>query len=110
MKSKKKNIEKPTPEAKALSLFLMAYKSIKPIYKEKSKRMNKLWDSVTDGKLTRDEYFVEVQNMLKQYGGYSKVVEKTVKYYIDKTGEWTLQGDDKYCQDAKLIAEELLNK
>ena len=36
-------IEKPTPEAKALSLFLMAYKTINPKHKEESKRINKLW-------------------------------------------------------------------
>ena len=106
----KKNIEKPTPEAKALSLFLMAYKTKNPIYKEKSKRMNRLWDLVTMDKLSRDEYIEEVQNMLTAYGGYLEVVEKTVKFYIEKTGEWKLQGNDKYCLDAKKIADELLNK
>ena len=39
----KNNIEEPTPEAKALSLFLMAYKSTSPTYKNASKRINKLW-------------------------------------------------------------------
>ncbi len=106
----KKNIEKPTPEAKALSLFLMAYKTTNPIYKEKSKRMNRLWDLVTMDKLSRDEYIDEVQNMLTAYGGYIEVVEKTVKFYIEKTGEWKLKGEDKYCQDAKKIADKLLNK
>tara|TARA_B110000503_G_C7158653_1_gene418568 strand:+ start:1838 stop:2161 length:324 start_codon:yes stop_codon:yes gene_type:complete len=106
----KKNIEKPTPEAKALSLFLMAYKTTNPIYKEKSKRMNRLWDLVTMDKLSRDEYIEEVQNMLTAYGGYIEVVEKTVKFYIEKTGEWKLKGEDKYCQDAKKIADKLLNK
>ena len=106
----KKNIEKPTPEAKALSLFLMAYKTKNPIYKEKSKRMNRLWDLVTMDKLSRDEYIEEVQNMLATYGGYLEVVEKTVKFYIEKTGEWKLQGDDKYCQDAKEIADKILKK
>ena len=52
----------------------------------------------------------EVQNMLTSYGGYSEVVEKTVRFYIDKTGEWKLQGDDKYCLDAKEIADKILNK
>ena len=110
MKSKKKNIEKPSTEAKALSLFLMAYKTIKPIYKEKSKRMNKLWDMVALGKIQKSEYVDEVQKMLESYGGYDEVVMKTVKFYIKKTGEWTLQGDDKYCQDAKLVADKILNK
>jgi len=106
----KKDIEKPSPEAKALSLFLMAYKTIKPIYKEKSKRINRLWDLVKDNKLSRSDYMEEVQNMLTSYGGYSEVVEKTVKFYIEKTGEWKLQGDDKYCLDAKQIADKILNK
>jgi len=101
---------KPSAEAKALSLFLMAYKTIDPIYKEKSKRINRRWDLVLKDELTRAEYNEEVLEMLELYGGYSKVVEKTVKYYIDKTGEWTLKGDDKYCQDAKLIADKILKK
>ena len=46
--------------------------------------------------------------MLASYGGYTEVVEKTVKYYIDKTGVWTLKGDDKYCLDAQLVADKLL--
>ena len=106
----KKNIEKPSPEAKALSLFLMAYKTINPIYKDKSKRMNKLWDLVKNNELSKSDYMEEVQNMLTSYGGYSEVVEKTVKFYIEKTGEWKLQGDDKYCLDAKQIADKILNK
>ncbi len=106
----KKNKEKPSPEAKALSLFLMAYKTISPIYKEKSKRINKLWDQVIIDKLSRSDYNEEVQNMLTSYGGYSEVVEKTVRFYIEKTGEWKLQGDDKYCLDAKQIADKILNK
>ena len=105
-----KNTEKPSPEAKALSLFLMALKATSPIHKEQSKRMNKLWDMVRIGKISKSDYLVEVEKMLTSYGGYSEVVEKTVKFYIDKTGEWTLQGDDKYCLDAKLIAEEILKK
>ena len=101
----KKNTEKPTSEAKALSLFLMAYKTIDPIYKEKSKRINKQWDRVRNDELSRADYLEEVQSMLTEYGGYSDVVEKTVKYYIDKTGEWKLQGEDKYCLDAKTVAD-----
>jgi len=101
---------KPSPEAKALSLFLMAYKTIDPIYKEKSKRINKRWDMVLSDELSRDEYNEEVLEMLSSYGGYSEVVEKTVRFYIEKTGEWTLKGDDKYCQDAKLIADKILKK
>ena len=106
----KKKAEKPTPEAKALSLFLMAYKSFDPIYKEKSKRINRLWDLVRHGELDNTDYQKEVQKMLSEYGGYSKVVEKTVKFYIDKSGEWKLKGDDQYCQDAGKVAEELLKQ
>ena len=103
-----KQTEKPSPEAKALSLFLMAYKTTNPIYKEKSKRINKLWNLVKYNELSRNDYMKEVQNMLTSYGGYSDVVEKTVRYYIEKTGEWKLQGDDKYCLDAQKIADKLL--
>ena len=106
----KKKIEKPSPEAKALSLFLMAYKTTNPIYKERSKRINRLWDLVKTNDLSRSDYMEEVQNMLSSYGGYSEVVEKTVRFYIEKTGEWKLQGDDKYCLDAKQIADKILNK
>ena len=106
----KKNSEKPTPEAKALSLFLMAYKTIDPLYKEKNKRINRQWDLVKMDKLSMNDYMEEVQSMLTSYGGYSEVVEKTVRFYIEKTGEWTLQGDDKYCLDAKKIADKILNK
>ena len=106
----KKNTEKPTSEAKALSLFLMYYKTIDPIYKEKSKRINKQWDRVRNDELSRADYLEEVQSMLTEYGGYSDVVEKTVKYYIDKTGEWKLQGEDKYCLDAKTVADKILKK
>lgn len=106
----KKHIEKPSPEAKALSLFLMAYKTKDPVYKDKSKRMNRLWDLVNMNKLSKSDYIEEVQNTLVSYGGYSEVVEKTVRFYIEKTGEWTLQGDDKYCLDAKQIADDILKK
>jgi len=105
-----KKIEKPSPEAKALSLFLMAYKTIKPIYKEQSKRINKAWDRVMKNELSKTDYFAEVQKMLALYGGYSAVVEKTVKFYIEKTGEWKLEGTDKYCLDAKQIADKILKK
>jgi len=101
---------KPSPEAKALSLFLMAYKTLDPIYKEKSKRINRRWDLVLKDELTRAEYNEEVLEMLTSYGGYEEVVEKTVKFYIEKTGEWTLKGNDKYCQDAQLVADKLLKK
>lgn len=104
------NTVKPTAEAKALSLFLMAYKTIKPIYKENAKHINRLWDLVKLEKMSKNDYMEEVQKMLESFGGYSQVVEKTVRYYIDKTGEWKAQGDDKYNQDAKLVADRLLKK
>lgn len=105
-----KKTEKPSPEAKALSLFLMAYKTIDPIYKEKSKRINKLWSLVLKDEFSKSEYIDEVQNMLTSYGGYAEVVEKTVRFYIENTGEWKLEGNDKYCRDAKLIADKILKK
>jgi hypothetical protein len=48
--------------------------------------------------------------MLTLLGGYEEVVEKTVKYYIDKTGKWTLKGDDKYCLDAQAVADRIQHK
>jgi len=105
-----KNTEKPTPEAKALSLFLMAYKTKDPKYKEKSKRINKLWDLVMDGELSRTDYNDEIINLLTSYGGYAVVIEKTVRYYIEKTGEWKLKGEDKYCEDAQKVADKILKK
>jgi len=104
------NSEKPTPEAKALSLFLMAYKTVNPAYKENSKQINKLWNQVKTGELSKSDYMVEVEAMLASYGGYADVIEKTVRYYIEKTGKWTLKGDDKYCLDAAKAAAEVLNK
>jgi len=104
------NIEKPTPEAKALSLFLMAYKTVNPKYKEESKRINKLWDMVKHQELSKEDYLKEVESMLAKHDGYTAVIEKTVKYYIDKIGEWKLKGDDKYCQDAQQVADKLLKK
>lgn len=106
----KKNTEKPSAEAKALSLFLMAYKTIEPVYKEQSKRINKLWDLVVHDELSKEHYLEEVQSVLDSYGGYSAVVEKTVRFYIEKTGEWKLDGDDKYCLDAKAIADKITAK
>lgn len=88
----------------------MACKTTGPIHKEKSKRINRLRDLVKTNEFSRSDYMKEVQNMLKSFGGYSEVVEKTVRYYIEKTGEWKLKGDDKYCLDAKLIADKILNK
>ncbi|MCJ8288929.1 MAG: hypothetical protein HRT58_05895 [Crocinitomicaceae bacterium] len=103
-------MKKPSPEAKALSLFLMAYKKTDPSYKEKSKRINKQWDLVKSGELSNSAYMEEVQKMLTSFGGYSEVIEKTVKFYIEKTGEWKLQGDDKYCLDARKVADEMLKQ
>jgi hypothetical protein len=105
-----KKTEKPTPEAKALSLFLMAYKTKDPIYKEKSKRINRLWSLVLKEDLSKEDYMAEVNLMLMSYGGYSEVVEKTVRYYIDQTGEWKLEGNDKYSLDAKQVADQILKK
>jgi|TARA_Y100000385_G_C12828535_1_gene523474 hypothetical protein len=104
------NTPKPSPEAKALSLFFMAYKTISPIYKEKSKRINRLWSLVKHNELDNDEYMEEVNIMLNSYGGYLEVVEKTVKYYVEKTGKWTLEGDDKYCKDALKFVDKYLKK
>lgn len=106
----KKHNEKPLPEAKALSLFLMAHKATNPVLKEKSKRINRLWDLVKNDELSKSEYMEEVQNMLTSLGGYAEVVEQTVRFYIEKTGEWKLEGNDKYCIDAKRIADKILKK
>ena len=101
---------KPTPEAKALSLFLMAYKTKDTKYKETSKRINKMWDLVMEGELSRTNYNDEIQNLLTSFGGYAVVVEKTVRFYIKKTGSWKLKGEDKYCEDAQKVADEILKK
>ena len=103
-------MNKPTPEAKALSLFLMAHKKTNSVYKEQAKRINKQWDLVTAGELSKSAYMEEVQKALASYGGYLAVIEKTVQFYIDKTGEWKLTGDDKYCLDAKKIADKILKQ
>jgi len=104
------NLQKPSPEAKALSLFLMAFKSKSSIYKEQSNRMSRLWNQVKYNEISSADYMVEVQKLLKEYGGYTEVIWKTVKHYISKTGEWKLEGDDKYCQDAQEIADKILKK
>jgi len=106
--STNKASEKPTPEAKALSLFLMAHKSKDNAYKEKAKRMNRLWDQVRDNALTKEDYASEVERTLNSYGGYAEVVEKTVQFYINKTGAWKLEGQDKYCKDARAIADKIM--
>ena len=106
----KKISEKPSPEAKALSLFLMAYKTKDPVYKEKSKRINRLWSLVKYGEMNKEDYTLELDKMIKSCGGYLEIVEKTVQYYINKTGEWKLEGDDKYYQDAKKFADKILKK
>ena len=62
---------------------------------------------VRSGDLDKDIYLKEVQGMLNEYGGYEEVIEKTVRYYIKKTGDWTLKGDDKYCLDAKIVADKI---
>lgn len=103
-------MNKPTPEAKALSLFLMAHKKMNSSYKEKAKRINKQWSLVIAGELSKSVYMEEVQNTLAAYGGYSEVIEKTVRFYIDTTGEWKLKGDDKYCLDAQKIADKILKE
>lgn len=104
------NLDKPSAEAKALSLFLMAHKSINPSYKEKSNRMSKLLNQVKNDELSNEDYMKEVQILLTKYGGYNEVIWKTVKFYIEKSGRWTLKGDDKYCKDAQEIADKILSK
>jgi len=106
----KNSSAKPTPEAKALSLFLMAHKMVSPDYKERATLINKQWDLVKTGKLSKNDYLKAVEKTLLFYGGYEEVIEKTVKYYIEKTGEWTLKGDDKYCVDAQVVADRILKK
>jgi hypothetical protein len=105
-----KNVEKPSPEAKALSLFLMAHKAKDPFYKEQLKRINRQWDLSKKEKITKSDYQEEVEKMLASYGGYDQVVEKTVRFYIEKTGKWSLEGDDKYCRDAKKVADKIKKK
>lgn len=105
-----KSKEKPSPEVKALSLFLMAFKKKSPAYQEKSKRINNLWNKVVANELSKEKYLEEVQNMLASFGGYSVVVEKTVRHFIEKTGEWKLEGNDKFCIDAKKVADKIVEQ
>jgi len=102
------NREKPTPEAKALSLFLMAYKSTNQTYKDKARQIRNRRDMVLAGELDPDMYQHEIKETLASYGGYTEVIEKTVQFYIDKFGEYKSQGDDQYAQDAMTIAEKLM--
>ena len=101
-------MKKPSSEAKALSLFLMTIKKTDPKAKETAKRINRRWDLLLAHEISAKDYAEEVHKTLETYGGYNEVVEKTVRFYIDKTGEWTLQGDDKYCIDAQKIADGIL--
>ncbi|MFT4601777.1 MAG: hypothetical protein ACI857_001960 [Arenicella sp.] len=103
-------MEKPTPEAKALSLYLMAFKATKPECKQQAKHINRQWDRFRDGELSLENYTKEIQELLTLHGGYAKVVENTVWHYIKTTGEWTLKGDDKYCEDAQKVADKVLEK
>jgi hypothetical protein len=104
----KKPIHKPTPEAKALSLFLQAFKSKDNKYKEELKHINRQWDLFLAGELDQQDYMRAVLHMLETYGGYEMVLEQTVKHYIDTTGSWIGKGDDQYQQDAQAVAERLL--
>jgi len=99
--------DKPTPQAKALSLFLMAHKTTNKMYKEKSKRISRLWGLVLKDEYSMEDYLQQVESMLTLFGGYDEVVEKTVKFYIDKSGEWKLTGDDKYSLDAQAVADRI---
>ncbi|MGB0933281.1 MAG: hypothetical protein ACPGU5_03305 [Lishizhenia sp.] len=101
------NTQKPTKEAKALSLFLMAFKSKKSIYKEKLKRINRVWNLVRNDEFPNEEYQKEVNELLTEYGGYDAVVEKTVQHYINTTGEWKLNGEDQYHADAQKVADKI---
>lgn len=98
---------KPTAKAKALSLFLMAYKTKDPFYKEELKRINRQWDLLKKDKITQEDYADTVQAMLETYGGYEAVVEKTVRFYVETTGQWKLTGDDQYCRDAQQVADKI---
>lgn len=110
MAEKKVKSDKPAPEVKALSLYLMAFKKTDPACNESSKRMNKMWRQVTVGDRDKKHYLKEVENMLQSYGGYTEVLEKTVRFYIETTGEWKLEGEDKYCKDAQRFAEKIMNQ
>lgn len=109
-KKSEEKMEPPSKEAKALSLFLMAYKTKDEAYADKYKRINKQWRLVTRNELNSKDYLKEVNNVIATYGGYNKIVEKTVQFYIDKTGKWELKGDDKYCKDAQRFADKIFKK
>ncbi len=100
--------EKPSKETKALSLYLMAFKSDDYDIKDKNKQMNRLWSMVQNGELEKSDYLHEVEVMLTELGGYEAVLEKTVRYYIDKSGEYRSRGDDQYAKDAQEIADKVL--
>jgi len=101
---------RPSAEAKALSLFLMAFKSKGDSFKEHARIINKRWDLVKQDKLNWKDYSREVKSMLANYGGYEEVIEKTVRHYIQETGSWKSSGKDKYSIDAKEIAEKIMNR
>ena len=103
------NITKPSAEAKALSLFLMAHKAKNPVHKEKAKRINRQWDLVKTNQISKEDYMTEVNSMLDEFGGYTEVVKQTVQFYINKTGAWNGKSDDKYGKDAQKVADEILN-
>jgi len=83
----KNNLEKPAPEAKALSLFLMAHKNVGSEHKENANYIKELWSMVLNGKLDQRKYSQEVSAMVKFYGGDEKGVENKVKYFFYKNGE-----------------------
>lgn len=88
----------------------MTIKKTDPKAKETAKRINKRWDLLLAHEISAKEYTEEVNKTLETFGGYAEVVEKTVRFYIEKTGEWTLQGDDIYCVDAQKIADRMLKQ
>ena len=102
-----KTTEKPSAQAKALSLFLMAYKTKDNAFKEKLKRINRLYDLVKTNDLEKEEYAKEVDSLLDLDGGYEAVIVKTILYYLDKIGEWKSRGEDQYAVDAKKIAKKM---
>ena len=79
----KKISEKPSPEAKALSLFLMAYKTKDPVYKEKSKRINRLWSLVKYGEMSKQDYTLELDKMIKSCGGFNYNGKVKLNYDIN---------------------------
>ena len=68
-----KTTNKPSAEAKALSLFLMAYKTKDPVYKEKSKRINRLWSLVKYGEMRKEDYVLELDKMIKSWHNYISI-------------------------------------